>query len=91
MSAAGISGSAPFVWTDTAGCPNGGTFTITVARAVPETDASSGTNTAVMTTVVTVNYPYTFGLNMGGGLMYMGNPFAAFVNLNGTATMANLN
>jgi Flp pilus assembly protein TadG len=92
MTGAGIGAAAgAFTWSDSAGCPNGGTFTITVARAVPETDNSSGTNTTVLTTQVSISYPYTFKLNMGGGLIYAGNPFATYITLNDTATMVNLN
>ncbi len=92
MTAAGITASgAPFTWTDSAGCPNGGTFLITVARAVPEVDGSTGTNVNVLTTQVSVSYPYTFKLNMGGGLIFSGNPFATYATLNSTVTMVNQN
>ncbi len=92
MTAAGIATTgAPFTWNDTAVCPNGGAFTITVARAVPEVDGSTGTNVNVLTTQVTVSYPYTFKLNMGGGLIFSGNPFATYVTLNSMVTMVNQN
>jgi Flp pilus assembly protein TadG len=92
MTAAGIAATgAPFTWNDTAACPNGGTFTITVERAVPEVDTSSGSNVTVLTTKVTISYPYTFQLNMSGGSIFAGNPFASWVMLNGTAMMVNLN
>jgi Flp pilus assembly protein TadG len=92
MTAAGIAATgAPFTWNDTATCGNGGTFTITVERTVPEVDASAGSNVTVLTTKVTISYPYTFRLNMSGGSIFSGNPFARWVTLNGTATMVNLN
>jgi Flp pilus assembly protein TadG len=55
MTGAGMAPSgAAFTWTESVPCANGGNFTITVARAVPEVDASSGTNVQVLTTQVTV-------------------------------------
>lgn len=92
MTSAGLGATgAPFTWSDSVVCPNGGTFTITVARAVPETDTSSGTNITVLTTQVTVNYPYTLPLNMNGGIIFGLNPFGNFVMVNSMATMTNSN
>lgn len=92
MSSAGIAASGgPFTWSDTAACPNGGTFSIRVARAVPEVDSSSGTNVTVLSTQVTVNYPYSFRFRMRGRLIFFVNPFASFVNLRRMVTMVNLN
>jgi Flp pilus assembly protein TadG len=78
-----------FTWSDTATCGNGGTFTITVARAVPEVDGSSGTNTTVLTTQVTVSYPYTLSISMPS-LIFFSNTFGPYLMLNRTVTMANL-
>jgi Flp pilus assembly protein TadG len=78
-----------FAWNDTASCGNGGTFTITVARAVPEVDTSSGTNTTVLTTQVTVSYPYTLKISMPN-LNPFQNTFGSYLVLNRTVTMANL-
>jgi Flp pilus assembly protein TadG len=78
-----------FSWSDSAGCTNGGTFTITVARAVPEVDTSSGTNTTVLTTQVTVSYPYTLSISMPN-LYPFSNTFGPYLMLNRTVTMANL-
>ncbi|HET6145123.1 MAG TPA: TadE/TadG family type IV pilus assembly protein [Candidatus Acidoferrales bacterium] len=78
-----------FSWSDTASCGNGGTFTITVARAVPEVDTSSGTNTTVLTTQVTISYPYTLVINMPN-LAPFTNTFGPYLMLNRTVTMANL-
>lgn len=91
MTDAGIGAAGTFTWSDTAGCPNGGTFTITVNRAFPVPDNSTGTPITVLTTQVTVSYPYTFKLNMGGGLAYAANPFAAYTTLKSTVTMVNQN
>jgi len=79
---------ASFTWSDSVGC-NGGTFTITVARAVPELDNSSGTNVTVLTTQVTINYPYAMTMNMPT-LGYFSNTFGPYIMLNRTVTMANL-
>jgi Flp pilus assembly protein TadG len=78
-----------FSWSDSVGCPNGGNFTITVARAVPGVDTSSGTNTTVLATQITVSYPYTMSINMPG-LIFFQNTFGPFLMLNRTVTMANL-
>jgi Flp pilus assembly protein TadG len=78
-----------FTWSDTASCGNGGTFTITVARAVPEVDTTSGTNTTVLTTQVTISYPYTLVINMPN-LNPFTNTFGPYLMLNRTVTMANL-
>lgn len=92
MNASGIaaSGSA-FTWSDSAACPNGGTFTITVARAVPLVDGSTGTNANVLATQVTVSYPYTLQLAMTGGLIFNLGNFNSYVTLNTATTMVNLN
>jgi Flp pilus assembly protein TadG len=81
---------AAFTWSDSTVClNNGGTFTITVSRAVPETDSSSGTNVTVLTTQVTISYPYTLTMNMPE-LGYFHNTFGTYLMLNRTVTMANL-
>jgi Flp pilus assembly protein TadG len=92
MTSGGLAATGqPFTWSDSAVCPNGGTFTITVARAVPETDTSSGTNITVMTTQVTVNYPYSLPLSLGGGILFGLNPFGNYTMVNSMATMTNSN
>ena len=79
----------PFTWSASVGCSNGGTFTITVARAVPEVDTSSGTDTTVLTTQVRINYPCTLSISMPG-LIFFQNTFGPYVMLHRTVTMANL-
>lgn len=83
MTANGVAG-APYTWTDSIPCGNGGTFTVTVTPAVnpPVVDGSSGTDVYVMSTKVTVTYPYTVNF---------AQLFGATLTLTGTVTMANLN
>lgn len=71
-----------FTWSNSVVCANGGTFTITVARALPESDTSSGTNVTVLCTRVSVSYPYTISF---------ANVFGTTATLNAAVIMANLN
>ena len=97
MTGAGMAATgAPFTWRNTVVCGNGGRFRLTVARAVPEVDGSSGANVQVLTTQVTITYPYTFRLvNITHRLLrlFFGgpSPFTNVVDIGGEATMANLN
>lgn len=92
MNASGIAAAGPaFTWSDSAACPNGGTFTITVARALPTVDDSTGTDVNVLATQVTISYPYTLQLSMAGGLIFSLGNFSNFVTLNTSTTMVNLN
>lgn len=74
---------APFTWSESVTCANGGAFTLTIARAVPQVDSSSGTDTTFFNTQVTITYPYTVNfINMFN---------TSSISLSSAVTMANLN
>jgi Flp pilus assembly protein TadG len=89
--ATAVGASSPWAWSFTATCPNGGTFTLTVDRGnVFASSVTTGGNTIkVISTNVTISYPYKWQFNRVIGLLVSGASYPAATNIVVNSTMEN--
>jgi Flp pilus assembly protein TadG len=73
------SASAPWQWTFSGTCPNGGTFVLTVNRGNVFTSSvtTGGNSVKVISTSVTINYPYSWQFNRVIGILVPGASYPA--------------
>ena len=73
------SASAPWQWTFSGTCPNGGTFVLTVNRGNVFTSSvtTGGNSVKVISTSVTINYPYSWQFNRVIGILVSGASYPA--------------
>jgi Flp pilus assembly protein TadG len=85
-------GATPWKWTFTATCPSGNNFVLTVDRGsvFVSSVTSGGIAVKVLSTNVSVSYPYSWQFNRVIGLVVSGASYPATSNILVTATMANL-
>lgn len=86
-----VGASSPWGWTFTATCPNGGSFVLTVDRGnVFTTTVTSGGNTVkVISTNVSISYPYSWEFNRVIGILVSGASYPAATNIVVNSTMEN--
>ena len=89
LAASGTAGAA-LVWTFTGTCPGGGTFTLTIDRGNASFPANiSGVTIHVISTQVTLAYPYQWQFNRVIGFMAPGATYAGTSIITTTAVVPN--
>jgi Flp pilus assembly protein TadG len=85
------SASAPWQWTFSGTCPNGGSFVLTVNRGNVFTSSvtTGGNAIKVISTSVTISYPYSWQFNRVIGLLVSGASYPSSTNLVVSSTMEN--
>jgi len=86
-----VGASTPWKWTFTATCPNGGSFVLTVDRGYVFVSSvtTGGTAIKVISTNVSISYPYSWQFNRVIGLLVSGASYPATTAIVVNSTMAN--
>jgi Flp pilus assembly protein TadG len=86
-----VGAAAPWSWTFTVACPGAGNFVLTVNRGQPFTSTvtTGGNAVKVLTTKVTVQYPYRWKFNRVIGLLVPSASYPGTSQIVVAATMAN--
>ena len=86
-----VGGTSPWAWSFSATCPNGGTLTLTVDRGnIFTSSVTTGGNTVkVISTNVTISYPYSWQFNRVIGILVSGASYPGTTNIVVNSTMEN--
>ena len=86
-----VGASTPWKWTFSGTCPNGGSFVLTVDRGSVfiSTVTTGGTAIKVISTNVSISYPYSWQFNRVIGLLVSGASYPATTAITVNSTMAN--
>lgn len=86
-----VGGSTPWKWSFTGTCPNGGSFVLTVDRGnvFISSVLAGGTAIKVISTNVSISYPYKWQFNRVIGLLVSGASYPANTQITVNSTLAN--
>jgi Flp pilus assembly protein TadG len=84
-----VGGTSPWAWSFSATCPNGGTLTLTVDRGNIFTSSVGGVSVKVISTNVTISYPYSWQFNRVIGILVSGASYPGTTNIVVNSTMEN--
>jgi Flp pilus assembly protein TadG len=86
-----LGASTPWKWAFTATCPNGGSFVLTVDRGnvFVSSVTTGGNSIKVISTNVSISYPYSWQFNRVIGLLVSGASYPATTAIVVNSTMAN--
>jgi len=86
-----VGGSTPWKWSFTGTCPNGASFVLTVDRGNVFTSSvlAGGTAIKVISTNVSISYPYKWQFNRVIGFLVSGASYPANTQITVNSTLAN--